>query len=104
MPPRSVVDVVTAMSAEIGTDILGWIDKAAETVELIVTAFAAATADINFARRPGTPAEDVVDNIRWALCQVASHTTAHGSLRLVPVMYTGKEKLEVGNVPGPVKL
>jgi hypothetical protein len=72
LPPQSVVDVV--MSVEIGTDILGWIDKAAETAELIVTTFAAATADINFARRPGTPAEDVVDNIRWALCQVASRT------------------------------
>ena len=102
LPPQSVVDVV--MSVEIGTDILGWIDKAAEAAELIVTTFAAATADINFARRPGTPAEDVADNIRWAL-QVASRTTAHGSLRLVPVMYTrgrgkfteltGKEKLEV---------
>ena len=102
LPPQSVVDVV--MSVEIGTDILGWIDKAAETAELIVTTFTAATADINFARRPGTPAEGVVDNIRWALCQVASRTPA-GSLRLVPVMYTrgrgkftestGKEKHEV---------
>ena len=116
---QSVVDVVTAMSVEMGTDVLGWpteIAKAAETAELIVTTLASATVDMNFARRPGTPAEDVVENIRWALCQVASRAIAgrdaHGSLRLVPVMdminhdaaagkfmeLTGKEKLEDGSL------
>jgi hypothetical protein len=115
---QSVVDVVTAMSVEMGTDVLGWpteIAKAAEMAELIATTLATATADMNLAKRHGSPAEDVIDNIRWALCQVASRAiagrSAHGSLRLVPVMdminhdaaagkfkeLTGEEKLDNGS-------
>lgn len=115
---QSVVDVITAMSVEMGTDVLGWpteIAKAAEMAELIAVTLSTATADMNFARRPGSPAEDVTENIRWALCQVASRAIAgrdaHGSLRLVPIMdminhdaaagkfteLTGKEKLEDGS-------
>ena len=76
------------MSVEIETNIFGWlteIAKAAETAELITT-LATATAEMNFSRRSGAPAEDVIENIRWALCQVASRATVRGSLRLVPVM------------------
>ena len=115
---QSVVDVVTAMSVEMGTDVLGWpteIAKAAEMAELIATTLSTATAHMNLARRHGSPAEDVTDNIRWALCQVASRAiagqSAHGSLRLVPVMdminhdaaagkfkeLTGEEKLDNGS-------
>lgn len=92
---QSVVDVVTAMSAEMGTDVQGWpneIAKAAEMSERIVATLSRGwtTADGGglLATRPG--ADDVVENVRWALCQVASRAVAgreeHGSLRLVPVM------------------
>lgn len=111
---QSVVDIVTAMSVEMGTDVQGWpneISKAAEMAERIVQSLSRATGE-NLAKRPGV--EDVTENIRWALCQVASRAIAGrehlGSLRLVPVLdminhdaaadkfteVTGKEKLEDG--------
>jgi len=87
---QSVVDVVTAMSVEMGTDVQGWpneISKAAELSERIVVTLARTLGDM-LATRQGV--EDVTENIRWALCQVASRAVAgrenHGSLRLVPMM------------------
>ena len=112
---QSVVDVVTAMSVEMGSDVQGWpneISKAAEMSERIVNTLAHASAK-TLATRPGV--EDVTDNIRWALCQVASRAVAgkekHGSLRLIPVLdmvnhdeaadkfveLNGKEKMENGD-------
>ncbi|KAL7543101.1 hypothetical protein ACHAXR_012420 [Thalassiosira sp. AJA248-18] len=112
---QSVVDVVTAMSVEMGTDVQGWpneISKAAEMAERIVVTLSRSSSD-TLAKRPGV--EDVTENIRWALCQVASRAIAgrekHGSLRLVPVVdminhdeaadkfveLTGKEKMEDGD-------
>jgi len=111
---QSVVDVVTAMSVEMGTDVQGWpneISKAAEMSERIVLILSRASSE-TLAKRPGV--EDITENIRWALCQVASRAVAgredYGRLRLVPVMdminhdvaadkfteLTGKEKLEDG--------
>lgn len=88
---QSIVDVVTAMSNGIGTDVHGWpaeIAKAAEIAEQIVSTLA--SLDAPLATRPGTSAEDITENIRWSLCQVASRAIAgrevHGSLRLVPIM------------------
>jgi hypothetical protein len=44
----------------------------------------------NFVRRPGTLADDILESIWWALCQVASRMIAgqdaHHSLCLIPVM------------------
>lgn len=87
---QSVVDVVTALSVEMGTDVQGWpneISKAAEMSEKIVATLSRASG-ATLATRPGV--EDVTENIRWSLCQVASRAVAgresHGSLRLVPMM------------------
>eukprot|EP00579_Thalassiosira_antarctica_P010457 CAMPEP_0201911936 /NCGR_PEP_ID=MMETSP0903-20130614/2732_1 /ASSEMBLY_ACC=CAM_ASM_000552 /TAXON_ID=420261 /ORGANISM="Thalassiosira antarctica, Strain CCMP982" /LENGTH=749 /DNA_ID=CAMNT_0048446767 /DNA_START=189 /DNA_END=2438 /DNA_ORIENTATION=+ len=112
---QSVVDVVTAMSVEMGTDVQGWpneISKAAEMSERIVVTLSRASGE-TLATRPGV--EDVTENIRWALCQVASRAVAgresYGSLRLVPVMdmmnhdeaagkfveVIGKERIEDGS-------
>jgi len=111
---QSVVDVVTAMAVEMGTDVQGWpneISKAAEMSERIVGTFSRAFSEV-LAKRPGV--EDITENIRWALCQVASRgvagNEAHGSLRLIPMMdminhdaaadkfteLTGKERMEDG--------
>lgn len=113
---QSIVDVVTAMSNGIGTDVHGWpaeIAKAAGMAEQIVSTLS--SFDAPLATRPGTSAEDITENIRWALCQVASRAIAgretHGSLRLVPIMdlinhdvaagkfteLTGDERLEDGS-------
>ena len=113
---QSIVDVVTAMSNGIGTDVHGWpaeIAKAAGMMEQIVSTLA--SFDAPLATRPGTSAEDITENIRWALCQVASRAIAgretHGSLRLVPIMdlinhdvtagkfteLTGNERLDNGS-------
>jgi len=112
---QSVVDVVTAMSVEMGTDVQGWpneISKAAEMSERIVVSLSRTSGE-TLAKRQG--ADDVTENIRWALCQVASRAVAgresHGGLRLVPVMdminhdqaaskfeeLTGEERIERGS-------
>lgn len=112
---QSVVDVITAMSVEMGTDVQGWpheISKAAEYSERIVLTLSRAFGE-TLAKQANGP--DVTANIRWSLCQVASRAVAgreeHGSLRLVPMMdminhdlnagkfveLTGKEKLEDGH-------
>lgn len=86
---QSVVDVVTALAVEMGTDVVGWpneISKAAEVSERIV-----ANLSMQYKLYLATSAgSNVVENIRWALCQVASRAVAgnkkHGSLRLVPMM------------------
>lgn len=112
---QSVVDVLTAMSVEMGTDVQGWpneISKAADMSEKIVLTLSRAFGE-TLAKRSNVP--DVTTNIRWALCQVASRAVAgreeYGSLRLVPMMdminhdlaadkfteVTGKEKMEDGH-------
>mmetsp|Transcript_30765 Transcript_30765/g.58386 ORF Transcript_30765/g.58386 Transcript_30765/m.58386 type:complete len:422 (+) Transcript_30765:1375-2640(+) len=112
---QSVVDIVTAMSVEMGTDVQGWpneISKAAEMAERIAVTLTRASGD-TLAKRQGV--DDVAENIRWSLCQVASRAVAGreglGSLRLVPVMdminhdqaaskfeeLTGEEKIEDGS-------
>lgn len=87
---QSVVDVVTSLAVEMGTDTNGWpmeISKAAEMSERIVAALSRDYKSI-LAVRDG--ADDATDNIRWSLCHVASRAIAgrdeHGSLRLVPMM------------------
>lgn len=113
---QSIVDVVTALSMEMGTDVQGWpneISKAAEAYEMIVMSLSRQFGDL-LATRPG--AEDVTENIRWALCHVASRAIAgkdsHGRLRLVPMLdminhdaaadkymeLSGTEKLEDGHI------
>mmetsp|Transcript_4384 Transcript_4384/g.7577 ORF Transcript_4384/g.7577 Transcript_4384/m.7577 type:complete len:744 (+) Transcript_4384:68-2299(+) len=86
---QSVVDVVTALSVEMGTDVVGWpneISKAAEVAERIVSTFSA-QYKIFVATPPGI---NFIDSLRWALCHVASRAVAgreaHGRLRLVPMM------------------
>ena len=112
---QSVVDVITAMSVEMGMDTQGWpneISKAAEMSERIVMNLSRQLGN-TLATRSGV--EDVTENIRWSLCQVASRAIAgregNGSLRLVPVIdmmnhdeaaskyveLTCKEKIEDGD-------
>ncbi|KAL9181348.1 hypothetical protein ACHAXT_010153 [Thalassiosira profunda] len=113
---QSVVDVVTAMSVEMGTDVQGWpneITKAAEMSDRIVTTLS--TAFVNAAATSQSKA-DFTENVRWALCQVSSRAIAgresHGALRLVPVLdminhdeaaekfieITGTERMEHGDI------
>lgn len=86
---QSVVDVVTALSVEMGTDVVGWpneISKAAEVAERIVTTLY--TQYKLFLATP--PGMNLLDSLRWALCHVSSRAIAgredHGRLRLVPMM------------------
>jgi hypothetical protein len=86
---QSVVDVVTALSVEMGTDVVGWpneISKAAEVAERIVSNLAM-QYKIYLATPPGI---SLIESLRWALCHVASRAVAgkeaHGRLRLVPMM------------------
>ena len=86
---QSVVDVVTALSVEMGTDVVGWpneIGKAAEVAERIVSNLSMQYKSY-IATPPGI---NLVDMLRWALCHVASRAVAgkesHGRLRLVPMM------------------
>jgi hypothetical protein len=86
---QSVVDVVTALSVEMGTDVVGWpneISKAAEVAERIVSNLAM-QYKLYLATPPGI---NLIESLRWALCHVASRAVAgkeaHGRLRLVPMM------------------
>lgn len=86
---QSVVDVVTALAVEMGTDVVGWpseIAKAAEVAERIVGSLSMQYKSYLVAPDGG----NLVDSIRWALCQVASRAVAgkerYGRLRLVPMM------------------
>ena len=86
---QSVVDVVTALSVEMGTDVVGWpseISKAAEVAERIVNSLSN-QYKVFLATPPGM---HLIDTLRWALCHVASRAIAgresHGRLRLVPMM------------------
>lgn len=86
---QSVVDVVTALSVEMGTDVVGWpneISKASEVAERIVSTLSN-QYKIFLATPPGI---NLIDSLRWALCHVASRAIggreAHGRLRLVPML------------------
>jgi len=86
---QSVVDVVTALSVEMGTDVVGWpneISKAADVAERIIQTLSS-QYKLFLASPPGI---NFIDSIRWALCHVASRAVAgreaHGRLRLVPMM------------------
>ena len=112
---QSVVDVITAMSVEMGSDVQGWpneVSKASELSEKIVLTLSKAFGE-KLAVQSGGP--DVTTNIRWSLCQVASRAVAgredYGNLRLVPMMdminhdlaadkfteLTGNERMEDGH-------
>lgn len=114
---QAVVDVVTAMSVEMGTDVQGWpgeISKAAELAEKVSRALGREYGSF-LMLHPGMGIEVVTESIRWSLCQVSSRAVAgresYGSLRLVPMMdmvnhdgeadkfveLTGKESVEGGD-------
>ncbi len=109
-----MLDSVQALKGELGLDVNGWSSellKATQYAEKIATGLARDYG--NFLQHP--KGMSVVENIQWALCQVASRATAgsqkHGSLRLVPLVdmvnhdanaggfveLMGEEKLENGN-------
>ena len=106
-----LLDSINALKAEVGLDVNGWsteLQKATQYAERIAQSLARDYGA--FIDHPsGTSA---VDNISWALCQVASRGIAgsqkHGALRLIPLMdminhdsvagsfveLTGKEQLK----------
>lgn len=109
-----ILDAILAMRDELGMNVIGWekeMLKATQYADKIAEALADDYGD--YIACPSD--EDPMDNIEWALCQVASRATAgsqkYGSLRLVPLMdminhdveaggfveLTGKERLEEGD-------
>jgi len=114
---QSVVDVVTAMAVEMGTDVQGWpaeITKAADMAERISRALGRDYGSYLAVGKDGSGG-DATESIRWSLCQVSSRAIAgresYGSLRLVPILdmvnhdgeagkfveLTGEERLEKGD-------
>jgi hypothetical protein len=109
-----LLDSIQALKDELGLDVNGWpteLQKATQYADRIANGLARDYGA--FLQHPkGTSA---VDNIQWALCQVASRGTAgsqkHGALRMVPLMdmvnhdaaaggfveLTGKERLGNGD-------
>ncbi|KAG7357103.1 hypothetical protein IV203_001791 [Nitzschia inconspicua] len=109
-----ILDAINAMRDEMGMDVTGW-----ENEMLKATQYADKIAEglgDDYGEYLACPKdEDPIDNIAWALCQVASRATAgsqkYGSLRMVPLMdminhdvdaggfveLTGKERLEDGD-------
>jgi hypothetical protein len=109
-----LLDSIHALQEEVQLDVTGWsieLLKAGQYAEKIAAGLAKDYG--SFLRHP--KGMSAVDNIQWALCQVASRATAgsqhHGSLRLVPLMdminhdanaggfveLTGEENLEQGD-------
>lgn len=87
---QSIVDVLTALALEMGTDIQGWpneIAKASDSMDKIAVGLAHFSAFFQF---DTTMFKNPHDAMRWSLCQVASRAIAgnaeHGRLRLVPMM------------------
>jgi hypothetical protein len=87
---QSIVDVLTALSLEMGTDINGWpneIAKASDSMDKIAGGLVHFTAFFEF---NSVLFKSHYEALRWALCQVASRAIAgneeYGRLRLVPMM------------------
>lgn len=110
-----MMDSIQALKEELGLDVNGWsseLYKAGQYAEKIATGL---TKDYGLWLKYPPDVTTHVENIRWALCQVASRATAgsqaHGSLRMIPLMdminhdanaggfveLTGEEKLEQGD-------
>eukprot|EP00804_Cyclotella_cryptica_P006420 CCRYP_014286-RA/>CCRYP_014286-RA protein AED:0.21 eAED:0.21 QI:786/1/1/1/0.66/0.5/4/1513/525 len=111
---QSVVDVLTALSLQMGTDVHGWpneISKASDSVDIIAANLMGVLSYLEFS---STRFKTHHEAFRWSLCQVASRAIAgkedYGRLRLVPIMdminhaeeadlfieLTGDEKVENG--------
>lgn len=109
-----MLDSIEALKEELGVDVNGWsseLFKAMQYAEKIATGLARDYGP--FLQHP--KGVSAVENIQWALCQVASRATAgsqeYGSLRLVPLMdminhdanaggfveLHGEEKYELGD-------
>ena len=109
-----MLDSLEALKEEVGLDVNGWVSemyKATQYSEKIATGLARDYG--SYLQHPKGMSS--LDNIQWALCQVASRATAgsqqHGSLRLIPLMdminhdgnaggfveLTGEEKYELGD-------
>ncbi|GKY94163.1 hypothetical protein MPSEU_000382400 [Mayamaea pseudoterrestris] len=109
-----MLDTINVLREEIGVDTQGWsleLQKASQYANKIVDGLTFDYAP--YLKHP----EDVKakDNIKWALCQVASRATAgsekHGALRMIPILdlvnhdanaggfieLTGKEKYRNGD-------
>ena len=105
-----MMDAIHAMEGELGLEVQGWkaaLGKVGKYADTIATSLA--TDYGVFLKTP--EGITILDNLKWALCHVASRATAgsdkHGTLRLVPIMdlinhdasagpfveLTGKEKM-----------
>ena len=109
-----MLDAISAWNYELGVDTQGWhseLFKASQYANKIVEGL---TSDYGpHLKHPDDISQ--TDNIKWALCQVASRATAgsekHGALRMVPILdlvnhdanaggfieLTGKERLRNGD-------
>ena len=109
-----LLDTLAAKSDHIDLEVQGWpaeLAKASQYAESIAAALAK-----DYGLHLKVPSEiTVVENLQWALCQVASRATAgsekHGSLRMLPLLdqlnhdatsasfveLTGTERLEEGD-------
>jgi hypothetical protein len=84
-----MLDALSAYNVEVGVDTQGWpaeLIKATDYADKIAQNLASDYSQ--FISHP--TGVEPVDNIRWALCQVASRATAgseqHGALRLIPIL------------------
>jgi len=109
-----MLDAINALHEEVGVDVQGWpteLQKATQYGQKIANGLNSDYGE--FIKSPSGVSP--YNNIRWALCQVASRATAgsdkHGSLRLVPIIdlinhdanaggfleLTGEERYENGD-------
>ena len=84
-----MMDSMHALQEEIGLDVMGWPSELAKAGQYAETIAAGLARDYgSFLNHP--KGVSAVENIQWALCQVASRaiagSQAFGSLRLVPLM------------------
>jgi len=105
-----MLDAIEAMREELGLDVNGW-RGALHQAGLYADRIANSLAQDYGVYLQSPEGISIVDNLKWALCHVASRATAgsekHGSLRLVPMLdlinhdagaggfseLTGKEKM-----------
>jgi hypothetical protein len=111
---QSIVDVLTALSLQMGTDVHGWPNEISKASEVLDSIGANLIGILSYLEFSSTRFKNHHEAFRWSLCQVASRAIAgkedHGRLRLVPMMdminhdedadvfieLTGDEKVENG--------
>lgn len=87
---QSIVDVLTALALEMGTDVHGWPNEISKASDMMDKIAGSLIGFASFLEYNTSKFKNRHEALRWSLCQVASRAVAgkekYGRLRLVPMM------------------